>query len=352
MTEEMNIISISCKVCVDCNGSSLPTDSEQIIFKNHVNALFNIANKHIGHTNRIVLTNANGAAIAYMGPPEHAMLVATNIINEIIAANKQGLAPLFGRIGIHSEPARELNDFIEQPNIIGDGINRAQLLMNNAKLNEIIVSRSYYENVPQSIQVLSTLFHDPIIDHENQLLNYQAYLAGLNKDQSSENLTSTLNQSINETLTQPSFEKTSFFGVRYWIYSLAGLLIVVGLSSIVKLAMAPVEALHKTVKTFPIKASKSAILKTPATQSEIASEKSFTSDKDNGSVQEKLSPSDPMKATLPKKNIKQKTQRKVDSIPKKLITREPSSWETLKNSIKLGKKIECTQPQIAMNQCH
>ena len=76
MTTEINIVSISCKAFVDCNDDSLSLNSVQKSIDHHVDGLFTIANKYIGHTNRIILTNTNYAEMAYAGSPEQAVLLA------------------------------------------------------------------------------------------------------------------------------------------------------------------------------------------------------------------------------------------------------------------------------------
>jgi hypothetical protein len=70
------------------------------------------------------------------------------------------------RLGINLGPVRIVKDVNGQRNIIGDGINVAQRVMNFAAPNQILVSRSYYE-------VVSRLSPD-----YGQLFNY----IGLHKD--------------------------------------------------------------------------------------------------------------------------------------------------------------------------
>lgn len=401
MTQDMNIIFISYKVCLDCIGQSLKADIEQTISEDQVSgnrdnancdsvisvsALFNTTNKYIGHTNRIVLTNATGAVIAYMGLPKHAMLMATNMLNELISANTKGLVPLSGRIGIHSEPANALYECTNKPNFIDNGINKARQLMHTAQFNEIVVSRSYYENIPQSYQVLSILYDDIIDEYDQNLLDYQAYLASSNRNIASANQTlitkqspilgqvANLNQvhapdqayaldqthnsvqTQSETLIQPSYLDFIFYDTRHWMYAFAGLLVTVGLFSIVKLASAPIDFINKTIKDFPIKATQTINLKRPVEKYKILEETPNAIDKEVEKKQKNSKPIISKKMILTKKGIKQKTLKITTPITKKsiskaVITKKPNSWETLKNSILQGKKIECTQPQIAMNQC-
>ncbi len=366
MTEQLNIISIFCNVFLDGIDHSKKADSEQIVLRNHVNNLFNIAFKYIGQTNRIILVNGNGAAIAYAGPAEDAMLMAKDILNGILSANKQGSAPLSVCIGVHLEPVRVVNDFNEQANIIGNGINAAKQMTSLAKPNEILVSRPYYENIPPSIQALSTLFEGSGVKYENHVLDYQAYLAGLKQDQVSENEPSALDQPFTSIHSLQSAEKSGFLSASSWKYALASLFILVTLFAAVKLALAPQETPNKKLKTLPLQASQSSNPRTLPIEPEIPLQKANVDDKDSVSVQEKLEPTAQVKATLmqeeleltkpvratpAKKEVKQKTKSRIDSTSKKSKAKQIISWESLKNSIKQGQKNECTQAEIALNQC-
>lgn len=351
MTEQLNIISFFCNVFLDVIDSSKKTDSEQIVFKNHVNNLFNIAFKYIGQTNRIILVNGNGAAIAYAGPAEDAMLMAKDILNGISIANTQGSAVLSVCIGVHLEPVSAVNDFNEQANIIGHGINAAKQMTSQAKPNEILVSRPYYENIPPSIQALSTLFEGSVVKYENHVLDYHTYLKGPKQDQASENEPSALDQPFTSIHSLLSAEKSGFLSESSWKYALASLFILVTLFTAVKLALAPQETPNKKLKTLPLQASQSSNPPTLPVEPEIPLQKAKVDNKDSVSVQEELKLTEPVKAAPVKNEIKQKTKSRAVSTSKKSETKQIISWKSLKNSIKQGQKHECTQSEIALNQC-
>ncbi|MEO6118743.1 MAG: adenylate/guanylate cyclase domain-containing protein, partial [Methylotenera sp.] len=131
-----------------------------------------------------------------------------------------------------------VNDINEQPNIIGDGINAAQRIMNHAKPNEILVSRSYYENTSLSTQKLSTLFNGSGVKHENHILDYQAHLARLNQDQAATaNQPSTLDPPLILTDNLKSSESSGFLNTVSWKYAMASLFILAALFAIVKLTI-------------------------------------------------------------------------------------------------------------------
>ncbi len=89
-------------------------------------------------------------------------------------------------------------------------------------------------------------------------------------------------------------------------------------------------------------------------------------------MQEEFAYSEPVKTTLPKKIVKQKTTKKINSafnkgnlaskkvnlntkrnelVLKRNENKQLNTWETFKHNIQQGGKKKCTQPEIAMNQC-
>src|SRR5690606_24189634 len=49
------------------------------------------------------------------------------------------------RIGVHLGPIRMVFDINQRINVVGDGINVAQRIMDFAQPNQIVVSRAYYD---------------------------------------------------------------------------------------------------------------------------------------------------------------------------------------------------------------
>lgn len=362
MTDQVNIISICCDIFFDINNYSKKSDSDQIDFGSHINDLNSTAFKYIGQTNRIILTTRNGTTIAYMGSPDDAMLMAIDIRNEILIANKHHSAPLSVCIGIHLEQVGVVNEFNEQSNIIGDGINAAKRIMSHAKVNEILVSRSYYENTTSSTQQISTMFDSACLKQENHVLEYQVHLVNRSK-----NLIPVLNQSLSldhrkiltETL-KPS-ESSGFLRAINRKYAVACSFFLVALFALVKLAIAPeptkeVLPPHKTVENLALeKKIKTKNLKELETKSDLTLEEESRNDKKAPLIQEKVahkkSGQKNVKTNQVKKNVQQKLKKRIDTTAKNNKTKEIISWKILKDSIRQGQKHECTQSEIALNQC-
>lgn len=386
MTGQLNIISIFCNVFSDIIDHSKKPDSSQLAFKDHISDLFSIAFEHIGQTNRIILMTRNGAAIAYMGSPAEAMLMAMDIRNGISIANKPGSAPLSVCIGIHLEPVRLENEFNQQSNIVEDGINAAKRMMSHAKPNEILVSHSYYENIPPSTQALSTLFDDSGVKHEHHVLD----LAGLNQDQ--EAVPTNLELPIISTDSLKSSESSGFLHSIGWSHALVGLFILIALGAlfaITKLPTAPLEMPNKTAKNIPLEAVQPPNLNTLAVKPEIPLEqvqppnlntvevkpelplehtqpsnfntlsvepdiplkKAHVNGKGNAFMQEKSNPTGSVKASLAKKEVKPENESSADVTSTQDEPEEIISWKILKKSMKQGQKHACTRAEIAMNQC-
>ncbi len=394
MTEHLDIISIFCHVYLDEADSTQETGAEQKLFKNHVNQLFNTAFQHIGQTNRIILISDHGAAIAYNGPPDDAMHMATEMLNGILIDNKQGKATLSASVGVHLHSVEVVNDFTEQPNMIGNGICTARRMAAKAKPNQIAVSSAYYENISLYNQSLATVFYSDFDKHEQHVLQYQSYLAASIKDEPTDITPLHLDQPFTLPAAQPSLVLSKFPSPSPMQYALASLLIIALFLS-VKLIKAPLPT--EMIKASPVKASLEKSKKTPSFKSKTSEPKilepitsepktlsstDYTNDADN-----QLTPANKLNTALEKNQVKQKPKinpdanvgtnansnpnpdAKPDAKPvvkadvkpkaksqskpeaKKNNTKEILSWEMLKKSFKQGKKLECTQAEKAMNQC-
>lgn len=129
-------------VFLDIVEYSKKSVAEQIKLKNQFNSLIARALRNVSITDRIILDTGDGAAISFLGDPEDALLTAMKLRDAVLAEQD---TPFFVRIGINLGPVRLVQDINKQPNIVGDGINVAQRIMNFAQPNQILVSRSFYD---------------------------------------------------------------------------------------------------------------------------------------------------------------------------------------------------------------
>jgi class 3 adenylate cyclase len=131
---------------------------EQIALKDRFNELLSDALRGVAVNDRIILDTGDGAAISFIGDPEDALFVATDLREAIAKETDPIDLELATRMGINLGPVRLVRDINGQPNIIGDGINVAQRVMSFAKPSQVLVSRSYYEVVSRLSEESSKLF--------------------------------------------------------------------------------------------------------------------------------------------------------------------------------------------------
>ncbi len=351
MTEQLNLIAIFCLVSLDSVEESGKTDAQKIILKNHINNVFNIAFKYIGQTNRIILLTDNSAEIAYLGLPENAMLVAKDILSGIVISNKKGSAPLSVRIAIHLKPVYEESDFNKQSNIVGNGINAAKQMISEVKPNEILVSRAYKQHLSAPNQLNSSLLSGQQDKVENQVQDDEAYLANLNPDlQAPEDQPSVLLVPIHASSGLQTPEKAVALKTGSWKYALASLFVAVSIVSIAELINMLVDSPDKKVKTMLIRKLPSADAITLPAKPEAPLPQANVADEADLSVQNEAELTEAVKPLPAKKKVKQPKNTAVVSA-KKDKGRQAINWETLKKSFMQGQKHQCTQSEIALNQC-
>jgi class 3 adenylate cyclase len=113
--------------------------AEQSQLKHEFNELLAEALERIRPKERILVDTGDGAAVAFLGDPQEALLVA------VAMRDAQSSIPL--RQGINLGPVQLIKDLNGRLNVIGTGINSAQRVMDFALPGQILVSRAFYEVV-------------------------------------------------------------------------------------------------------------------------------------------------------------------------------------------------------------
>lgn len=124
---------------LDMVGYSMAGVGEQLGLKHAFNSVVLSALEHVEPEGRVVVDTGDGAAIAVLGNPEGALYVATAIFDRAHDIRVRG--------GVNLGPVSLLQDINGGRNVVGDGINGAQRIMDFAKGGELLVSRSFYEVV-------------------------------------------------------------------------------------------------------------------------------------------------------------------------------------------------------------
>jgi hypothetical protein len=137
-------------IFLDIRDYSRLTVSEQLGAKREFNAILANALEPVETQDRILLDTGDGAAVTFLGPPEDALFVGLDV------REHSQTIPI--RMGINLGPVRLLNDLNGRLNIVGDGINVAQRIMDFSAQGQLLVSRSFYEVASRLAKEYGKLF--------------------------------------------------------------------------------------------------------------------------------------------------------------------------------------------------
>nr|WP_295772160.1 protein kinase [Rhodoferax sp.] len=129
---------------------------QQVLIKAMFNELIGKAIAGVKESSRIMLDTGDGAAICFLGDPEEALQSA--LLMRDLLVHKYG-KKLSIRVGLHLGPIRMMMDINNRVNVVGDGINVAQRVMDFSKPNVIVVSRAYYDVISQISDNAANLFN-------------------------------------------------------------------------------------------------------------------------------------------------------------------------------------------------
>lgn len=152
--------------------------AEQINLTARFNALLAEALQRVAPAERIVLDSGNGAAVAFLGKTEDALLAAMDLRDRIGAGAADGGPALLARIGINVGPVKLVKDDNEQPNVVGDGITVAHSVMGFAAPGQILVSDAYCEAVSRLSREYEKLFESDGSRTDRYLREHHVYAVG------------------------------------------------------------------------------------------------------------------------------------------------------------------------------
>jgi class 3 adenylate cyclase len=109
----------------------------------------------VKESSRIMIDTGDGAAICFLGDPEEALQSA--LLLRDLLVHKYG-RKLSLRVGLHLGPIRMVFDINNRVNVVGDGINVAQRIMDFSRPNQIVVSRAYYDVISRITDSAASLF--------------------------------------------------------------------------------------------------------------------------------------------------------------------------------------------------
>ncbi|MEO7390614.1 MAG: protein kinase [Ramlibacter sp.] len=140
---------------LDLVAYSARSVDDQVALKKLFNELIAKALKGVPEDTRIAIDTGDGAAICFMGDPEEALKSAM-LLRDLLGQRYGSLLSM--RIGLHLGPVRVISDINDRVNVVGDGINVAQRVMDFAQPNQVLVSRSYYDVISRITDDTADLF--------------------------------------------------------------------------------------------------------------------------------------------------------------------------------------------------
>lgn len=177
--EERDNKTIICSVLfLDIVEYSQKAVSGQISLKDGFNVFLSTALNDIPVKDRIILDTGDGAAISFLGDIEDALKVGLSMRESLLTEGVYMDPPLLVRMGINLGPVRLVKDINNRPNIVGDGINVAQRVMDFADVGQLLVSRSYYDAVSRISQEYAGMFHYQGSRTDKHVREHEVYAIG------------------------------------------------------------------------------------------------------------------------------------------------------------------------------
>lgn len=157
-SQHLNRTLIGSVLFVDIVNYSERTVPDQIAMKELFIVLLVEAVKNVATSEKIMVDTGDGAGIAFLGDPEDALFAALSLRDAIDAGEATIGEPGFIRMGINLGPLKVVRDINGHINMIGDGVNDAQRVMDFAEPGQLMVSNSYYDMISCFSRDYSRLF--------------------------------------------------------------------------------------------------------------------------------------------------------------------------------------------------
>jgi hypothetical protein len=136
---------LSTIVFTDIVGYSKRGLEQQISIKEHFNKLISDSISTLHEDERVIVDTGDGVALCFLGDPEQAIVASMELRLSVIEKSQKAPEPYEVRTGINLGTVRLVTDINGQFNVLGDGINVAQRVMDFASPNQVLVSRSFYD---------------------------------------------------------------------------------------------------------------------------------------------------------------------------------------------------------------
>lgn len=129
---------------LDLVGYSSRSVDDQVAIKKLLNDLVTRTLRDVSPDGRLAIDTGDGAALCFLGDPEEALHAALRL-RELLSRHCGPQLPV--RMGLNLGPVRVVTDVNQRTNVIGDGINVAQRIMDFARPHQVLASRAYHEAI-------------------------------------------------------------------------------------------------------------------------------------------------------------------------------------------------------------
>ena len=140
---------------LDLVGYSARSLNDQARIKQRLNTLVTRVLDDIPTDTRLAIDTGDGAALCFMGDPQEALRAAM-LLRDLLAQRYGHSLP--ARIGLHMGPVRVIEDVNGRVNVVGDGINVAQRIMDFAEPGQIVASRACFDIMSRIANGTAALF--------------------------------------------------------------------------------------------------------------------------------------------------------------------------------------------------
>jgi len=166
---------LSSVLFLDIVGYSIHSNNNQIIVKNHFNKLISESIDCLNTDDSIKLDTGDGIAICYLGDPEDLLYLSIGLRNAFMKTADDCEIAYSVRSGINLGPVKIVEDINGQRNTIGDAINVAQRVMDFAKPNQLLVSRSYFDVVNAISENYESMFNYVGVREDKHIRKHSVY---------------------------------------------------------------------------------------------------------------------------------------------------------------------------------
>lgn len=361
---KMNKTSISSVVCFDIIDFSKKSEIEKKTLQQQFKALINHAVVDTPPEDRVVIETDNGAVIACSGPLEKALedalFIALTVRDDALNSNTDNEHALYLLIGISLGSVKVTKDNNERLNVAGDGLVEAQRIMSFANPNQILVSRAYYDMASKLTLEIAEMFEK----YDMHAYEHDIYAVRLLNEKAAGDYSATV---VGNLETGEGSFAAIMSGWKPFI--LPALLAFVMLFFLMKWLSSEentTEVIELPEMAVPYSEGAPTLGEESVNEGLAEGEVSQEDAEQANTVKEVAIKKKAIKKKAKKKTAnteqaKPSTNQSTEQEPNESVVQpipdevsqdeEKSGWEAIKESLKQGAESNCSQVEIAMNQC-